>query len=67
MLEGKGLFVFKAKVKLWYEPKTLRLLKREVRLKEKDSENEDVFSETYEEFALNTDISDEKFNLPEGK
>ena len=71
--------------KLWYDPKTYRLLKRTViikgeegtlKFKVKDGEGipnfegEELtlsYTETYEEFTLNADISDEKFKLPAEK
>jgi outer membrane lipoprotein-sorting protein len=52
-------------VRLWYEPKSLRLAKRTMRYR---SETDPLtFNETYEEFAIDADIPDEKFKLPEEK
>jgi outer membrane lipoprotein-sorting protein len=52
-------------VRLWYEPKSLRLVKRTMSYR---SETESrIFNETYEEFTLNADIPDEKFKLPTDK
>jgi len=50
------------KVKVWYEPKTFRLLKRT--LSWKTEGNEGRFTETYKEYVLNGKVPDEKFTLP---
>ncbi len=53
--------VFVEKVRLWFDPKTYKLLKRGI------VQGEHSRTETYEEFTLNADIPDEKFKLPEEK
>jgi outer membrane lipoprotein-sorting protein len=54
-----------ADVRLWYDPKTLKLLKRTVDFGKKDSQG--TIRESYEEFTLNADIPEEKFKLPAEK
>jgi hypothetical protein len=51
---------------LQYDPKTLKLLGRKMTVKRRGMD-EGVFTDTYDEFALNADIPDEKFKLPEEK
>jgi hypothetical protein len=52
-------------VNVWYHPKSFTLLKRTVEIK--GTLTEGSFTETYDEFIYNTDISDEKFKLSEEK
>jgi outer membrane lipoprotein-sorting protein len=52
-------------VRLWYEPKSLRIVKRTVSYRSETVSR--LFNEIYEEFTLNADIPDEKFKLPEEK
>lgn len=52
-------------VKLWYDPKDFKLLKRTLEIKGEKTVGS--FTETYDEFVLNTDIPDEKFAIPEEK
>jgi outer membrane lipoprotein-sorting protein len=52
-------------VRLWYEPKSLRLVRRTLSYKSETVSR--IFNETYEEFTLDADIPDEKFKLPEEK
>ncbi len=55
----------KFSVKLWYDPKSLMLQRREAKtLAEKDPA---TFVETYEDLKLDADILDEKFKLPKEK
>ena len=49
-------------VRLWYEPKSLSLVKRTMRYRSETDAL--IYSETYEEFTLTADIPDEKFKLP---
>ena len=49
-------------VRLWYDPKTFRLFKRTLRVRDKDRPR--LVTETYESFVINGDIPDETFNLP---
>ena len=50
-------------IKTWYDPVTFRLLKRAV----EPSDRRLSTTEVYENFALNADIPDEKFKVPEEK
>lgn len=50
--------------RLWYEPKTLRLLKRTMKIR-KGERVEGSLTESYVEYIVNADIPDEKFKLPE--
>lgn len=50
-----------AEIKLWYEPESLRLVKRTITLKQK---TESVFTEIYKGWALDGDLENEEFNLP---
>jgi len=52
-------------VKIWYDPKSLKLLKRTLSFKGGGPGSE--FTETYEDFTVNTDISEDKFKLPAEK
>jgi len=55
-------------VKVWYDPKTLKLLKRYYQIRERDGGPvRSTLVETYDDFALDVDIPDEKFKLPEEK
>jgi hypothetical protein len=49
-------------VRLWYEPQTLKILKRT--LSGKSGESELSLTETYEGLVLDAEIPDEKFKLP---
>lgn len=51
-------------VTLWYEPEPLKLLKREVTYTDDDGVKV-VTTETYTEFAIDADIPDEQFRLPD--
>lgn len=51
-------------VRLWYEPKSLKLLKRTLAVKSRASQTDVV--ETYDDYVLGADIPDEKFKLGEG-
>jgi outer membrane lipoprotein-sorting protein len=48
--------------RLWYDPQSLKILKRTVR--QTPGNDRVVVSETYNEFTLNADIPAEKFKLP---
>ena len=52
-------------VKVWYDPKDLKLLKRTLEIKGVNTVGS--FTETYDEFVLNADIPDEKFVSPKEK
>jgi outer membrane lipoprotein-sorting protein len=52
-------------IKLWYDPKSLKPVKRTATIMKGDVEVK--WSETYENITLNADIPDEKFKLPEEK
>ena len=51
-------------VTLWYDPKSLKLLKRKTADRLKDG-RAITYIESYAEFTLDADIPDEKFKLPE--
>jgi outer membrane lipoprotein-sorting protein len=53
-----------AKVKVWYDPKDFRLLKRTIT---SSRQEQGAYVETYSEFVIDADIPDEKFKLPEEK
>ncbi len=55
------------RIRLWYDPRTLALIKRELRMRFGGSDHDDLFAEIYDEFTLNANIPDEKFKLPEEK
>lgn len=50
-------------IKLWYDPKTYKAIKRVMTFK--NAEGEGTLTETYLEFLVNPDMPDEKFKLPE--
>jgi outer membrane lipoprotein-sorting protein len=52
--------------RLWYEPKTLKLLKRTMKIRKGESV-EGSLTESYVEYIVNADIPDEKFKLQAGK
>jgi outer membrane lipoprotein-sorting protein len=52
-------------VRLWYEPESLKLVKRTMSHKGKSGSG--TITETYNEFTINADIPDEKFKVPEEK
>ena len=51
--EGSG----KCGIKLWYDSKTLALVKRSISIKDQKA----AITENYEEFTVNRDIPDESF------
>jgi len=54
-----------ADVKVWYDPKTFKLLKRTLGVREHlESPVGATLVETYEEFTLNVDVPDGTFTLP---
>jgi len=53
-----------AEVKLWYAPKTYRLVKRTITIKKP---SESVFTEIYKEWTLDGDLENEEFTLPSVK
>jgi len=59
----KGVSV---EIKLWYDPASLKLLRRGAVISDKGVLQGTV-NEKYTEFLTNTDIPDEKFKLPEEK
>ena len=52
-----------AEVKLWYTPKTYKLLKRTITIKRPES----VFTELYKDWSLDGDLENEEFTLPSVK
>ncbi len=52
-------------VKLWYDPKTYRPVKRE--LNYRDESRRLTIVDSFSEFVLNADIADEKFKVPADK
>src|SRR6185369_10907565 len=52
--------------RLWYEPKTLKLLKRTMKIRNGESV-EGSLTESYVEYIVNADIPNEKFNLQAGE
>lgn len=50
-----------AEVKLWYAPKTYRLVKRTITIKKP---SESVFTEVYNEWTLDGELENEEFKLP---
>jgi hypothetical protein len=60
-----GLETAAAAGKLWYDPKTHRIIKRTVRLV--TTEGETRSTESYSDWSFDADIPDEKFVLPEKK
>ncbi len=54
--------------RVWYDPATLLLRKREVIAKSLQNDNDwPKITEVYDRFTLNADILDERFKLPEEK
>jgi outer membrane lipoprotein-sorting protein len=53
-----------AEVKLWYAPKTYRLLKRTITIKKP---SESVFTEVYKEWTLDGELENDEFKLPSVK
>jgi hypothetical protein len=49
-------------VKIWYDPRTWRLFRRTVAIREGDVRG--TLTETYDEYVLNGDIPDGQFKLP---
>jgi outer membrane lipoprotein-sorting protein len=52
--------------KLWYDPKTLALLKRTIAIRQGETV-EGTLTETYTDYVLNGDIPDDKFRIEEPK
>jgi len=53
-----------AEVKLWYAPKTYRLVKRTITIRKP---TESIFTEIYKEWTLDPEIENEEFKLPSVK
>jgi outer membrane lipoprotein-sorting protein len=53
-----------ADIKLWYDPDTMRLVKRTITLRKP---SESVFTERYRDWALDGDLENEEFTLPSVK
>jgi hypothetical protein len=60
-LRSADTYIDRYKIKIWYDAKSLKMIKRTVKSRDESS------SESYESFVFDADIPDEKFKLPEEK